>query len=136
VYSAVGPRVPRRGTFVLGLVAAAGVGVTFALWPPYWVQLTLMALTGALTGPVSPINNVVIQERAPEQMRGRVLSSVFTLDYALFPVGYAAAGFLVRGSGIATTLWAMSAATAAVALWAAFTPALRDIETPQADPAG
>jgi len=131
LYSAAGPRLPRRATFVSGLVAAAAFTAVFALSPPYWVQIVAMAVGGFLTGPVNPIVNVVFQERTAEEMRGRALSMVFALSYALFPVGYVVTGFMIKAYGAAWTFGVMAVVMALVAVWSLLTPALRDMESPQ-----
>lgn len=130
VYGAVGTRVRRRTAFLGGLVGAVLVGGAFAFEPPYWAQVVAMAVSGFMTGPVSPIANVVLQERTDETMRGRALAMVFALTYALFPVGYVAAGFMVKAYGTTATFAAMAIGTAIVVVWAFFTPALRGIEAP------
>ena len=128
LYSALGTRAPRRAVFVTGLVAASALAAVFAFSPPYWVQLVVMLATGFLSGPVNPIVNVVLQERAAEEIRGRALSMVFALAYALFPVGYVAAGFMINALGIAWTFGAMAIGTGAVAVWSMATPALRGMD--------
>lgn len=130
LYSAVGTRAPRRLVFVVGLVAATVLAGAFALSPAYWVQVVVMLVTGFLTGPVNPIVNVVLQERTAEEIRGRALAMVFTLDYALFPVGYVAAGFMIRAAGVTWTFAAVAAVTAIVAVWSMLTPALRGMNPP------
>jgi len=128
-YSAAGARLPRRLAFVGGLFAAALFTGVFVFSPPYWVQLLAMAAGGFLTGPVNPIVNVVFQERTAEEIRGRALSMVFAFSYALFPVGYAVTGFLIKGYGAAATFGVMAVASLLVAVWAVFTPALRGMDS-------
>lgn len=130
LYSARGERVARRTLFVTGLAASALVPAVFALSNSYWVQFAVLAVSGFLAGAVNPVNNIVIQERAPEAMRGRVLSVVFAFDYAVFPVGYVAAGYSVKAFGAQSTFAAITVVALAVALWAALTPALRDLSPP------
>jgi MFS family permease len=130
VYSAVGTRLPRRPVFVLGLFAAAAVAGVFAYNPPFWIQLLAMAVGGFMTGPVNPIVNVVLQERTDEAIRGRALSMVFAFAYALFPLGYIAAGFMVKGMGASWTFSVMALGSALVAIWAMVTPALRSMSAP------
>lgn len=126
-YGAAGERVSRRLAFIVGLVSAALVPVTFIASPPYALQVGGMVITGFLSGPVGPIFNVVLQERTPDAMRGRALSTAFALEYALFPVGYVAAGLLIKGVGVSSTLTLMAGLTALVAAWSLFTPALRGL---------
>lgn len=133
-YSALGSRLPRRPAFVVGLVAAAVVSGMYAFSPGYGVQLAVMAVTGFLTGPVNPIVNVVLQERTGEEIRGRALAMVFALAYALYPVGYVAAGFSLKGVGVEWTAGWMAGVMALIAGWALVTPALNGIGTPQPSP--
>jgi len=130
VYSAVGARVSRRLAFVGGLVAAAAIAGVFALSPAYWVQVVTMAVAGFMTGPVNPIVNIVLQERAAEEMRGRALSMVFAFEYAVYPVGYVAAGFMINAVGVTWTFAIAAVAATAVAVWSMVTPALREMEAP------
>jgi MFS family permease len=130
-YSAAGSRVSRRLAFIGGLVGSVAVAGVFAFEPAYWVQVAVMVLGGFTTGPVSPIANIVLQERTDEGMRGRALAMVFALSYALFPVGYVAAGFMVKAIGTSATFAVMAMATALVVVWAVLSPALRSIEAPE-----
>lgn len=129
-YSALASRVPRRAGFVIGLLATVPVAGVFAFPTSYPVQVVALALAGFLAGAVGPISNVVLQERTAEQMRGRVLSVVFSFAYAIFPIGYVASGFMIREVGIAETAAAAALISAVVAIWAMFTPALREMYAP------
>lgn len=135
-YSAIGARLLRRPAFVGGLFAAAAVAGVYAFSPPYWVQVGVMAVAGFASGPVNPIVNVVLQERAAEEMRGRALAMVFALAYALFPIGYVAAGVLINVVGITATFAWMAAGAGLVAVWSAFTPALKHMEAPGSESPG
>ena len=115
---------------MVGLAAGALVPAVFVVSDSYWVQFGVLTVSGLLTGSVSPINNVVIQERTPEVMRGRVLSMVFAFSYAVFPIGYVAAGFMVKAYGAQATFAAFTVVTLLVVVWGLLTPALRDLEAP------
>jgi len=128
LYSAIGTRLRRRPVFVAGLVAVTVLAGAYALSPAYPVQLAIMAAGGFLTGPVGPIVNVVLQERTAEELRGRALSMVFALSYALFPIGYVAAGFMIKAVGVPWTFGTMAIVSSVSALWSMATPALRGME--------
>jgi MFS family permease len=131
-YSAFGKRLPRRIMFVTGLASATLVAAVYAFSPPYWAQIAVMAVGGFLTGPVNPIVNVVYQERTAEEMRGRALAMIFAFEYALYPVGYVAAGFLIKAYGAATTFAVGAVISAFVVIWAVFTPSMRGMNaTPE-----
>ncbi len=124
-YSAFGKRLPRRLAFITGLASATLVAAVYAFSPPYWAQLVVMAVGGFLTGPVNPIVNVVYQERTAEEMRGRALAMIFAFEYALYPVGYVAAGFLIKAYGADATFAVGAVVSAFVVIWAIFTPSMR-----------
>lgn len=126
-YSAIGARISRRTAFVTGLWAAALVMVTLAISPAFWIEIVAMAVGGFLSGPVNPVVNVVLQERAPEEMRGRALSMVFALGYAVAPLGYVAAGYGVKAASPSVVFWVMAAVCSATAIWGMLTPALRSM---------
>lgn len=130
LYSAIGPRLPRRGTFIAGLIATSMLVAVFALDPAYWVLLVAMAVGGFIAGPISPIANVVLQERTSEEVRGRALSMVFAFAYALHPIGYVTAGFLIRATSVTFTIVVAAVVTGVAALWSLLTPALRDLKPP------
>lgn len=132
LYSAVGTRSARRPVFAAGLVAAAAMSAAFVFMPAYWVQITVMVVTGFVSGPVNPIVNVVLQERTAEELRGRALSMVFAFMYALYPLGYVAAGFMINAVGIPWTFGIMAIGCALTAVWSMGTPALRGINAPSA----
>ncbi len=133
VYSAFGARMSRRPVFVSGLIAASAIAGVFALSPTYWVQVAVMAVGGFLTGPINPILNTVLQERTAEEMRGRALSAVFTFAYALYPVGYLAAGLMTKAFGVTSTFAVMAVASGLVAAWSMVTPALRSMNAAPQD---
>jgi MFS family permease len=135
-YSAFGTRLPRRPVFVVGLVAVTLAAAGLAFLPPYPMQVAIMVVSGIVTGPVNPIANVILQERTAEEMRGRALSMVFALAYALYPVGYVGAGLLINAVGVPWTLGSIAMVTGLVALWSGWTPALRDMAAPALDDAG
>ncbi|MDZ4170226.1 MAG: MFS transporter [Coriobacteriia bacterium] len=128
VYGTQGARISRRAVFLVGLVTTAMVPVAYAFAPGYPLQLAVMAVAGFFGAGVNPIVNVVLQERVPDEMRGRVLSALFTLAYVGFPFGYAAAGFSIKAMGETATFTWMGVATVLVVVWGAVTPALKHIE--------
>lgn len=130
-YSAIGTKLRRRPAFVGGLIAATAVATLYAFGPAYWLQIVVMIVAGFMTGPVNPIVNVVLQERASEEMRGRALSVVFAMAYALFPIGYVAAGLLIKAVGIPMTCTIMAVGSGIATVWSMVTPAMRDLETPE-----
>lgn len=127
-YGSLGRRFSRRMAFLVGLATTALVPVAYAFSPGYPAQIAVMAVAGFFGAGVNPIVNVVMQERVSDEMRGRVLSAIFTLAYVGFPFGYAAAGFSIKVAGETATFAWMGLATVLVVAWGALSPALKSIE--------
>ncbi|HEY8233723.1 MAG TPA: MFS transporter [Vicinamibacteria bacterium] len=107
---------PGRGRLMLASFAAFGVlaaGASLSRWQ--WVSMLLLVVAGfMLTTAFSTLNSLV-QELAPEALRGRVLS-IFGLAFrGGGPVGSLVAGFLVRGAGAPAVMAAYAAILTAIA---------------------
>jgi MFS family permease len=101
---------------MLASFAAFGVlaaGASLSRWQ--WVSMLLLVVAGfMLTTAFSTLNSLV-QELAPEALRGRVLS-IFGLAFrGGGPVGSLVAGFLVRGAGAPAVMAAYAAILTAIA---------------------
>jgi MFS family permease len=107
---------PGRGRLMLAAFAAFGVlaaGASLSRWQ--WVSMLLLVFAGfMLTTAFSTLNSLV-QELAPEALRGRVLS-IFGLAFrGGGPVGSLIAGFLVRGAGAPAVMAAYAAILTGIA---------------------
>jgi predicted MFS family arabinose efflux permease len=105
-----------RGRIMLFAFAAFGlvtVGASLSRWQ--WLSMTLLVGSGfTLTTAFSTLNSLV-QEMAPEALRGRVLS-IFGLAFrGGGPIGSLVAGSLVRAAGAPAVMAAYSAALLCVA---------------------
>jgi MFS family permease len=117
-YSAWGHRVGRRRMFVSSLVASGATVSIMAMLPPYPVLLVVGAMLGLAYGPVSPMVNLAIQLRTPEQARGRATGLLNSVGYAAGPVGYLLVGPFVEWFGLEATFVIVGLAVLAVALLA------------------
>jgi predicted MFS family arabinose efflux permease len=102
--------VPGRGRLTLLYLAAFGVvtiGAVFSRWQ--WVSMALLVGSGhTLTTALSTLSSLV-QEQAPDELRGRVLS-IFGLAFrGGLPVGSLVGGLLVRQAGVPAVLGASCA---------------------------
>lgn len=119
----------RRRTAVLTAVltfGAATVGIAFL--PPLPVILVLCAVIGLVYGPIQPIYNYVMQTRAPQRLRGRVVGVMTGLTYAAGPLGLLVAGPLTDAAGLSVTFLALAVPILAVGLVASGLPSLRDLD--------
>ena len=88
-------------TTMLIAVLTLGVAMTvIAFLPPLPVILVLCAIVGLVYGPIAPIYNYVMQTRAPQHLRGRVVGVMGSLAYAAGPLGLIVAGPLADAAGL------------------------------------
>jgi H+ antiporter protein len=133
---AVMSKYARRRTVMLTAVLTLGVAMTIiAFLPPLPVILVLCAVVGFVYGPIAPIYNYVMQTRAPQHLRGRVVGVMGSLAYAAGPLGLILAGPLADAAGLHATFLALSLPMLALGVAAVFLPALRELDHP-AGPTG
>ena len=119
----------RRRTAVLTATltfGAATAGIAFL--PPLPVILVLCAVTGLVYGPIQPIYNYVMQTRAPQHLRGRVVGVMTGLMYAAGPLGLLVAGPLADAAGLKVTFLALAVPILVVGLIACGLPSLRELD--------
>jgi H+ antiporter protein len=126
----------RRRTVMLTAVLTLGVAMTIiAFLPPLPLILVLCAIVGFVYGPIAPIYNYVMQTRAPQHLRGRVVGVMGSLAYAAGPLGLVIAGPLADAAGLHATFLALSLPMLLLGLVAVFLPALRQLDSePVSDP--
>ncbi|MGO8850389.1 MFS transporter [Mycobacterium sp.] len=134
---AVLSRYTRRRTAVLTATltfGAATAGIAFL--PPLPVILLLCAVTGLVYGPIAPIYNYVMQTRAPQRLRGRVVGVMTGLTYAAGPLGLLVAGPLTDAAGLRWTFLALAVPILLIGLIACRLPSLRELDlAPELDAA-
>ena len=119
----------RRRTVMLTAVLTLGVAMTvIAFLPPLPVILVLCMVVGFVYGPIAPIYNYVMQTRAPQRLRGRVVGVMGSLAYAAGPLGLILAGPLADATGLHATFLALSLPMLLLGIVAVFLPALRDLD--------
>lgn len=119
----------RRRTAVLTATltfGAATVGVAFL--PPLPVILVLCAVTGLVYGPIQPIYNYVMQTRAPQHLRGRVVGVMTGLTYAAGPLGLLVAGPVADAAGLRLTFLVLAVPILVIGLLACGLPSLRELD--------
>lgn len=132
---AVMSRYMKRRTVMLAAVLTLGVAMTvIAFLPPLPVILVLCAMVGFVYGPIAPIYNYVMQTRAPQHLRGRVVGVMGSLAYAAGPLGLILAGPLADAAGLHATFLALSLPMLALGVVAVFLPALRELDRPEPIP--
>ncbi|MEU4690639.1 MFS transporter [Actinoplanes sp. NPDC023714] len=128
IYAGAGHRGRRRTWFRTGLViTVVGFALMATLAGP-WLVLGAAALVGLGNGLFGSLMGVLMVERIPDAMRGRVMSlqnSILTLAPA---IGMGGAALLVDGSGARAGAVVLAAVWLVAALVAIGARALRDLE--------
>ena len=127
-YAVVSKYVKRRTTMLIALFTLGVAMTIIAFLPPLPVILVLCAVVGFVYGPIAPIYNYVMQTRAPQHLRGRVVGVMGSLAYAAGPLGLIIAGPLADTAGLEKTFFALSVPMLALGAVALFLPALRDLD--------
>jgi MFS family permease len=118
MYGWLGGRVPRRPAFLIALTGTALPLIGMAFLPPLPWLLALGFTSGLLFGPINPIVNVVMQERSPELMRGRVVGVFMAAAYAAGPLGLVLVGPVIHAVGASTAFLALAIAMTVLTLGA------------------
>ncbi len=121
----------KKRTVMLVAVLTLGVCMTvIAFLPPLPLILVLCAVVGFVYGPIAPIYNYVMQTRAPQHLRGRVVGVMGSLAYAAGPLGLILAGPLADAAGLHTTFLALSLPMLLVGVLALALPSLKALDDP------
>ncbi|MEJ3652495.1 MFS transporter [Actinomycetes bacterium KLBMP 9759] len=124
-YGFVGHRFAERPVLV-GTVALMAVGLAgFAFLPAVPVMLALAFAVGVVSGPLNPVVAVIMQERTPERLRGRVIGSYASVAVAAGPLGLLALGPVVDAGGAAAGFAVIAAGCLLAAVYATCSRGLR-----------
>lgn len=135
-FSALGHRLPRRGTFVLAFAVAGG--------PPYFALaaglplpalLGVTLLSGLAAGTINPIIGAVKLERVPAGMRGRVYGLIGAGAWAAMPVGSLLGGVAAEQAGLRTTLVVVGVTYVLLVLTPLLGGPWRELRRPEPEPA-
>ncbi|UIN31919.1 MFS transporter [Microbacterium binotii] len=102
MYAVAGRRGSRRGWFLTGLL---GSGAGFALigaLPSVWVVLAGAAVVGLAAGVFNSLIGVLMIERIPDALRGRILGTQNAVLTAAPPVGIVLAAVFTEYAGVDT----------------------------------
>jgi H+ antiporter protein len=122
---------------VLTAVLTFGIAVAvIGFLPPLPVILSFAVVVGLVYGPIGPIYNSIMQNRTPEQLRGRVVGVMTSMTYAAGPIGFVLAGPLVDAFGLKVTFLVLAVPILVIGLLCPWLPALRELDDePEAQPA-
>lgn len=135
VYAAISKPGSRRKWFVSSSVLMAATVVVILSLPPAWALITGAAAAGLVSGPFNAIMGVLMIERIPEKLRGRVMSSQNALMTMVPPLFIFAAGIAVELGSLRATSLALAAFWIIGAIWWLREKSFYDLEPPgKSDP--
>ena len=127
-YAVLSTYLSRRATMLTAVLTLGVAMTTIAFLPPLPLILALCAVVGLVYGPIAPIYNYVMQTRAPQHLRGRVVGVMGSLAYAAGPLGLIVAGPLADAAGLHVTFLALSLPMLVLGVVAIGLPALRELD--------
>lgn len=105
IAAAIGDRLPRLLLYTTGFFCCGPLAMSvFALNLPLPVIVVALLLGGISAGSINPVIGVILFERIPAPMVGRVIALFGALTWSLMPLGGLYAGILVDAWGIAAAL--------------------------------
>ena len=129
-YALLSKYASRRAVMLTAVLTLGGAMTIIAFLPPLPLILVLCGVVGLVYGPIAPIYNYVMQTRAPQHLRGRVVGVMGSLAYAAGPLGLILAGPLADAAGLHATFLALSLPMLVLGLVAVFLPALHELDRP------
>lgn len=119
-----------RPTFVAAFTLSGVAVLGMAFFPPFAIFTLFGFAAGLCYGPVGPVINLVMQNRAPFRLRGRVVSLLTSSAYIAGPIGYVLVGPGVEVFGVGPVFIALALGVLAVGVTTIFLPSLRGMDAP------
>lgn len=127
-YAVAGTRGRRRSWFLAGLFGSTlGFGLVASL-SSVWVVLGGAFLLGLASGLFGSLVGVLMIERVPEAMRGRILGTQNAMMTAAAPVGIVAAAVLTEYAGVHVAAVGLAGVWGVALALGLFAPSLRTLE--------
>lgn len=130
LFLALATRLPRRATILTGFSVRALTYWVLVPMPSLPVVAGSIVLNASFLEPANPIIRTIYQERVPEQLRGRVFGTMYSLTNGARSLGIILYGFLLESLGLATTLVILAIANLAVPAIMFLIPVFRRLDDP------
>lgn len=134
IYALLGTRFRRRGWFLLGLAGTTVGTLLVAVLPAIWVVFAGAAVLGLFGGIYESLVGVLMIERIPESMRGRIMGTQNSMTTAAPPVGIILAAVLTEYISVSAAGLALGGLWVAAALIAATAKSLRRLDPQGPEP--
>ncbi|GGA59338.1 putative drug antiporter protein precursor [Pseudoclavibacter endophyticus] len=128
LYAVAGTRGRRRAWFLAGLIGSTlGFGIIAAL-PSVWLVFAGAFVVGLSSGLFGSLMGVLMIERIPEHMRGRIMGTQNAIMTAAPPIGIVAAAVLTEYAGVNAAAVALAAVWLVALVLGLASPSLRNLE--------
>lgn len=129
LYARLAYRLRRRVTLLASFaLASVGIGLMGPALDNIPLLIAIALLTGFVSGPINPLLSLITLDRAADEYRGRVLSTLGALWLVAGLLSVIVAGLLIEATSANTVLVVIGVGSLAVTAFAAITPGLRHIE--------
>ena len=128
LYAVAGTRGRRRGWFLWGMIGTTvGLGVLASL-ASVWIVFAGAFLVGLASGLFSSLIGVLMIERIPEEMRGRIKGTQNAITTAAPPLGIVAAAVLTEFAGVGVAAAVVTSVWLVALLLGLASPSLRTLD--------
>lgn len=133
VYAIAGARGRRRGWFLAGVFGSALGFVLIAALSSVWIVLAGAFVVGVASGLFASLMGVLMIERIPEQMRGRIMGTQNAILTAAPPIGILTAAVLTEYAGVNVAAIALVGVGLVALALSVFARSLRNLEPEPAE---
>lgn len=125
----------RWAAWVSANVCYAASGVAIATLAGFWPVAIGMAIAGIGSGLLVPVSTVVLTERVPDALRGRVFGTYAALQMAVAPLGLGLMAAVLGAANLGVGAWVLAVGWVLVSAWAIMPGPLRGYiqSNPKAD---
>jgi MFS family permease len=127
-YAVAGARGPRRAWFLSGLIGSTLGFAIIAALPSLWIVLAGAFVVGLSSGLFGSLIGVLMIERIPEQMRGRIMGTQNAIMTAAPPIGIVAAAVLTEYAGVNVAAVCLTSVWLVALVLGLAAPSLRNLE--------
>ena len=128
LYALAGTRGRRRGWFLWGMIGTTvGLGVLASL-ASVWIVFAGAFLVGRARGLCSRLIGVLMIERIPEEMRGRIMGTQNAITTAAPPLGIVVAAVLTEFAGVGVAAAVVTSVWLVALLLGLASPSLRTLD--------
>src|SRR5918995_1111290 len=127
-FGAVGPRLPRRATYLSVYATTCLLWLVLSFVPPFAIVAPSFGVFSFLVATVNPLLQTIRQERVPAELRGRVFGTSLAVVLLASPIGLLLGSVLAELGGLRAGFLFGLAGYTAITIGAILNPALREMD--------